>query len=214
MDSGASAALQKNVREQKTQHSIRKKLLRAALFVPVLFAIGIYLYFTVSYSNRFLPNTRLGNFDISGMTAPEAEQLLQRATDTYNLTLRFRDDQKETISGSAIDYQCVSVGRLQKLMESQDSFTWIWNLFSKERGQHQAVADFSGDALKAILSSLPECKEENMAAPEDAHPEFKDGTFVVEPEVLGTTLRSEDVYEAASNAVTKGRTAVDLEDCY
>ena len=152
--------------------------------------------------------------DAGKKTVPEVEEEIEKTVENYSLKLSFRDNRTETIDGDAIDYQYVSDGGVQKLLDEQNIYTWIGGaLFGSEKS-YTVGEDTKFDEQKLVegLSNLPEMKSENQAAPTDAYLLLDETTkrYNIVPETEGNVLNVEAVQAHAKSAVSGSVETVDL----
>jgi vancomycin resistance protein YoaR len=171
----------------------------------------VYAGFAYHYRDRFLQGTFINQVDCSGMTVDEVEKILAEQVEEYSLTLVFRDGSREELTAEQIGYHYVSDGSVQEVMDGQNPWMWITGYFRQTEDSVTAAADYEEEMLRENLYALPELQDEAMTAPADAYIDFQNGSFVIVPEVAGSTLNRETVLAAAEQAVEEARTELDLE---
>ena len=102
----------------------RRRGARAAwivLAVLVVAVAGAYAAGVAYFSQRFLPNTRIGGIDVSLMTADEAHDAVKGAADGYTLTLEAQNFELE-IEGDDVSYALDAAG----IECVAGSPAWLW----------------------------------------------------------------------------------------
>ncbi len=193
--------------------SLRKKIAVGCGAAACVLGI-IYIGIAQTYRTKFIEGTSINGIDAGKKTVPEVEEEIEKTVENYSLKLSFRDNRTETIDGDAIDYQYVSDGGVQKLLDEQNIYTWIGGaLFGSEKS-YTVGEDTKFDEQKLVegLSNLPEMKTENQVAPTDAYLLLDETTkrYNIVPETEGNVLNVEAVQAHAKSAVSGSVETVDL----
>lgn len=155
------------------------------------------------FSDRFFPDTVIGEYDVSLKTSAEAEEVLQAALGDYGLSvegqgLSFKLDSEEiglTLDSEAIVAQALEGPRM-----------WMWPLEMQEHHDLDSVLAASYDKA-TLLESVKEQVDsfnETATQPGDATVAYDEASrkFQVAPEVPGTALDPEAVAEVAGKAAS------------
>lgn len=193
-----------------------KKIQRSKIFISVLLIIvsvvGIgFFYFSTTYQTKFSHGTTINGIDVSGMTVEEAEKTIRSSAKHYEIKLKFRDQQIETISGKDIDFKYVNQYNIQEILDEQNGILLFWNRAHKE---YQLKGTYSVSKLEAAVEKLPEMDKKNMVKPQDASPIYEDGAFAISPEILGTTLKKESTISYVESALKESKDTLDMEEAY
>ena len=220
-----SAEVQKESAAEEGSEGLSKKL---AYFKSMSFgkkiAVGCgaaacvlavaYIGIAQTYKTKFIEGTSINGIDAGKKTVSEVEDEIEKTVENYSLKLSFRDNRTETIDGDAIDYQYVSDGGVQKLLDQQNIYTWISGaLFGSEKSYTVGEdTQFNEQKLVEGLSNLPEMKTENQVAPTDAYLLLDEATkrYNIIPETEGNGLNVEAVQAYAKSAVSGSVETVDL----
>ena len=165
--------------------SLRKKIAVGCGAAACVLAV-VYIGIAQTYKTKFIEGTSINGIDAGKKTVSEVEDEIEKTVENYSLKLSFRDNRTETIDGDAFDYQYVSDGGVQKLLDEQK--------------------------LVEGLSNLPEMKTENQVAPTDAYLLLDETTkrYNIVPETEGNVLNVEAVQAYAKSAVSGSVETVDL----
>ena len=193
--------------------SLKKKIAVGCGAAACVLAV-VYIGIAQTYKTKFIEGTSINGIDAGKKTVSEVEDEIEKTVENYSLKLSFRDNRTETIDGDAIDYQYVSDGGVQKLLNEQNIYTWIGGaLFGSEKSYTvDEDTQFNEQKLVEGLSNLPEMKTENQVAPTDAYLLLDETTkrYNIVPETEGNVLNVEAVQAYAKSAVSGSVETVDL----
>ncbi|MBP3879364.1 MAG: hypothetical protein J6D46_03515, partial [Lachnospiraceae bacterium] len=218
-DSADAAAVQENPEEESSKKSffsgmsLGKKIAMGCGAAACVLAVA-YIGVAQTYKTKFIEGTSINGIDAGKKTVSEVEDEIEESVEDYSLKISFRDNRTETIDGDAIDYQYVSDGGVQKLLDEQNIYTWIGGaLFGSEKS-YTVGEDTKYNEQKLVegLSNLPEMKTENQVAPTDAYLLLDETTnrYNIVPETEGNVLIVEAVQAHAKSAVSGSVETVDL----
>ena len=192
------------------------KILIIAFTVFILVLLGIYLGVGMYFKTRFFPGSEINGIDVSAKTVEEVEQLIANQVQDYTLTLVERDGKKEEIAGAEMQFEYVSEGVVQDLLEVQNSFLWITAYFNRDTYTMTAKTTYDKDLLREAMEKLECFDEEKNQKPENAYIEETAEGYELVDEVEGNQLDEEKTYELLVKAVDEGKDEVNLEeeDCY
>ena len=193
--------------------SLRKKIAVGCGAAACVLAV-VYIGIAQTYKTKFIEGTSINGIDAGKKTVSEVEDEIEKTVENYSLKLSFRDNRTETIDGDAFDYQYVSDGGVQRLLDEQNIYTWIGGaLFGSEKSYTvDEDTQFNEQKLVEGLSNLPEMKSENQVAPTDAYLLLDETTkrYNIVPETEGNVLNVEAVQAYAKSAVSGSVETVDL----
>ncbi len=197
----------------------KKKHSRTPLIVAgivVLIMVAVYLGFGVYYMDRFFPGTTVNGIDVSGKTVKEVENLVANQVQDYVLRVHEKDNKTEQIDGADIQFEYVSDGAAQQLKYSQNSFLWINAYFHPQEYTMTTPTVYNKAKLKEAMEKLDAFDSDKVTEPKDAYIDETSSGFEIVEEVEGNQLDEDKVYELLCQAVTDGKTEVNLEesDCY
>ena len=189
----------------------KKNEIKQAAITAVLSAAALtgslYIGKALDYDNIFIPGTIINGIDVSERTVKETEELLGE----YALTVSFRDGKDLTVDGSEIDYHYVSDGSLDRLMEGQNRYLWLYGMYRNTEYTIEEKKEYSKDKLLNILAAFPQMQKANMTEPHDAYLDYRNEQFEVVPEDEGTAFDPDQVTEMILEAVNTEKETLDLE---
>ena len=188
------------------KHEVRQGAIAALLSVAAL-AGSIYTGKALDYRDVFIPGTTINGINAADHTVEEMEELLGE----YQIEVSFRDGEDAVIEGGDIDFHYVSDGSLDRLMETQNPFMWLYGTYKGTSYKIKEDKAYDENKLIAILQGLPQMQKSNMISPEDAYLDYRDGKFEVIPEVEGTTLDVNKAENAVTEAVSAEKDKLDID---
>ena len=93
----------------------KKKWLKITLGIMALVLVGVYIGGIAAFHGKFLKNTDINGMDVSDMTVEEAEKLIREQVEDYQITLKERGNNSETITAEEIGYHYVSNRKFPKI---------------------------------------------------------------------------------------------------
>ena len=164
------------------------------------------------YTDRFIEGTIINGIDAGDMTAAEVEAVIRDRVEEYGLRVIFPAGSTEDLTSEEIGFSYASDNGVEKILKSQDKYDWIRGKFG-ETTAHQVgeKSAFNEETLKETVWALPEMQPENQIRPANAYMAMgEDHRLMIVPEVDGTVVDTEKVYNALVEAVRAGETEVDL----
>lgn len=199
------------------------KILRRVLIIVGVVLLAIYIGGAVFFMSHFEPNTKISDVDCSYKDISSTESAVSDHISDYKLTITERTSgtdntatTTESIKGSSIGVEYVSDGTVSKLLKSQNVFAWPAKLFSRSLSNNQVNVKYDDTKLKSAISSLKCMDTASMVAPADATIAFNGTEYVVQTEVIGTTLDASSTQTAIATAVSDTDANINLSDtgCY
>ena len=199
-----------NTREKSTH-----KVLLCAIFIPIGILFLVYLGFAFYFSSHFFYHTTINGIDVSVKKVSDAEDLLVQKIGTYTLELNGRENLQDYIYAEDVELTFVSNEEVSTYLSEQNPLLWflsIWNPTDKELGKCVSLDD---DLLKETIQSLVFFQKENIIKPKNAYINYVENQgYTLVPEVLGTTLDEDILFDNVREAILSGDTIISLEDYY
>ncbi len=175
---------------------------------------GYYISKSRQYETVFFPHTVINGIDVSHKTAEEVKALIAAGIEEYQLSIRLRGNDTETISPEEIDLHSVFDGSLEEYLDAQEPMRWWQHRSKQTEYEISAMIVFDEEKLQKKLDSLVCFSEEYAREPKDAYiSEYQSGQgYVVIPEEQGNLLDREMATAAIEEAIHNLRTEVSLED--
>lgn len=181
----------------------KRRVMRIRLVVigaAVAFLVIWYSVVAASYKNKFLPNTTINGFDVSGLSADYAESLLKNYVEDYSLELAFRGGVIENISNTDVGLSYVSTGEVSEILADQNRMGWLARRLGKKESYTVGTSiQFKENLLKSRLNEI--AAYTGGTDPVDAHIVRAYSNFYVMTEIEGNRLDQTKALEAVENAI-------------
>ena len=187
------------VRERKHKPAKILGITFGAIIAVMLVAYaGVALYFT----DRFMPNSTIGDIDVSLMSAGDAQKVLADSIIDYALSI---DGQGFSLKLSASDAGLsIDEGKVvQDMLSDMNAWAWPFELREEHDETAKLVATYNGTGLEDAIRAAVASFNEGATQPTNAAIKFEEAkaSFVVQPESVGTALDADAVIKAADDAV-------------
>ena len=155
------------------------------------------LYFT----DRFMPNTVLGDHDVSLKTSSEVQAILDDALSDYTVAVSgqgFSMKLSAKDAGVSFDGQAIVADALG------NTNPWLWPLeITREHDETDSLAASSGSSLANAVRTAVDEFNATATPPTDAVVAFDEqkNAFAVQPEATGTAPKLQAAAEAANQLV-------------
>lgn len=180
-------------------------------------AACIYIGAAVFFWSHFLPSTVLNGIDVSGKTAKEAEAMITRQIDGYEIKITGRDGQNETLKGADIGLKPKFGDSIVSRIRQQNAFAWPAALFTRHKIEEVTVVHFNEEAFQETANGLFCMQKENQKEPRDAYcSEYQAGGYRVIPQEEGSKIKKKKFMKKLSRAVSSLEEELPLEEsgCY
>lgn len=181
--------------------------------LAVIVVLILYSCVAYNYRNVFLMGTTINGIDCSDMTVEEVEAVLKSKVEDYELSIIFRDGTTEVISGESMNYQYVSDGSIQKLMDKQIPMLWIVNFITSPEYEVAEAVEFDRGLLASEYYALSSTSEEKMVSPTNAYVTYEGDKFIVVPEDEGNEIDHHAFLLKINEVVAASGTEIVAEDC-
>lgn len=195
----------------------KKWILLAAGIVVAVLAV-VYLALGFYFRSHFWFRTMINGVDCSGKSVAEVEETIRKEIGRYEIKLKERGGETETIGSSDIGLAPVFDGSLEQALRSRSGFAWPVSLFQKTTMEFETMVDYQEELFQEAVGALKCLKPENNVKPENAYlSEYKAGVgYEIVPEKEGTLLDGELLKAALQKAVIGLKDSLSLEEegCY
>ena len=194
----------------------RKKTLILKIILFILFLVllaGTEVYYLRQqqfYTLHFFPWTSINGIDVGNLTEDEAQELLEKSIDPYELTLNFRDGETETLTGEEMGYVYLPTKQVQELLSAQETGKWFLHLSDSKDYTVETPTGFSYEMLGETVYALPELAADRQKEPVDASLAWNGTEFEILPEDDGYMLDADLVYQAAYEAAKRKDAVLDV----
>ena len=198
----------------------KKPVLTCGIVVLVL--LIVYLAGMLYYNDKFLNGTMVNGSDVGGMTLQKANDQLSKKVNGQSLKLIFNDGQSEVLQSAQLgvsynkdkalifDTEMNKDNSLNQLMKNQNKWAWFIGFFKNEKNTLTDLIQISDENLTNGIASMEHAKEENQIAPTDAYIQYKDGSFSIIEETLGSKFNIEELVKNIKVALSEGKQQLDV----
>lgn len=186
----------------------KKPVLICGIIVLVL--LIVYLAGMLYYNDKFLNGTMVNGSDVGGMTLQKANDQLSKKVNGQSLKLIFNDGQSEVLQSAQLGVSYNKDNSLNQLMKNQNKWAWFIGFFKNEKNTLTDLIQISDENLTNGIASMEHAKEENQIAPTDAYIQYKDGSFSIIEETLGSKFNTEELVKNIKVALSEGKQQLDV----
>lgn len=178
--------------------------------IVVLVLLIVYLAGMLFYNDKFLNGTMINGSDVGGMTLQKANDQLSKKVNGQSLKLIFNDGQSEVLQSAQLGVSYNKDNSLNQLMKNQNKWAWFIGFFKNEKNILTDLIQISDENLTNGIASMEHAKEENQIAPTDAYIQYKDGSFSIIEETLGSKFNTEELVKNIKVALSEGKQQLDV----
>lgn len=178
--------------------------------IVVLVLLIVYLVGMLYYNDKFLNGTMVNGSDVGGMTLQKANDQLSKKVNGQSLKLIFNDGQSEVLQSAQLGVSYNKDNSLNQLMKNQNKWAWFIGFFKNEKNTLTDLIQISDENLTNGIASMEHAKEENQIAPTDAYIQYKDGSFAIIEETLGSKFNIEELVKNIKVALSEGKQQLDV----
>lgn len=178
--------------------------------IVVLVLLIVYLAGMLYYNDKFLNGTMVNGSDVGGMTLQKANDQLSKKVNGQSLKLIFNDGQNEVLQSAQLGVSYNKDNSLNQLMKNQNKWAWFIGFFKNEKNTLTDLIQISDENLTNGIASMEHAKEENQIAPTDAYIQYKDGSFAIIEETLGSKFNIEELVKNIKVALSEGKQQLDV----
>lgn len=178
--------------------------------IVVLILLIVYLAGMLFYNDKFLNGTMINGSDVGGMTLQKANDQLSKKVNGQSLKLIFNDGQSEVLQSAQLGVSYNKDNSLNQLMKNQNKWAWFIGFFKNEKNILTDLIQISDENLTNGIASMEHAKEENQIAPTDAYIQYKDGSFSIIEETLGSKFNIEELVKNIKVALSEGKQQLDV----
>lgn len=178
--------------------------------IVVLVLLIVYLAGMLYYNDKFLNGTMVNGSDVGGMTLQKANDQLSKKVNGQSLKLIFNDGQSEVLQSAQLGVSYNKDNSLNQLMKNQNKWAWFIGFFKNEKNTLTDLIQISDENLTNGIASMEHAKEENQIAPTDAYIQYKDGSFSIIEETLGSKFNIEELVKNLKVALSEGKQQLDV----
>lgn len=190
----------------------KRRIIIASIAAAALLLAAVYFGMVMYFNSHFFFRTKINGWKVGGMDLEKAEKKVGDGVEDYLLTVFDRDGEKHHIYGQDIGCKYVPDGSVEKLLEGQNPFRWIFAVFEPEEGEVPVTMEYEEDLISGAVAGMDCFQEGNIVEPENAEIKLGEDGYYIEPEEMGTHMVFENVLAKVKQAVSAGDSEVVLAD--
>lgn len=201
-----------------TRSSRHKSHTKVILWVVLGLFVALFAGYSIRgnhYADRFLPNTKINDINISNLSVAEANKKLKGNADQQEFSITDNGKPWKTVKKTELGLKTDYTDELQKILASQNQWKWgVAYVFAAENDSLDGVAVDEkklDQELTALNTEISELNKTRTATEDAKLTKDKDG-FKITPEVQGDTIDAEKVSTELKTAVTSQKDALELAD--
>ena len=185
-------------------------------FIIPAAVIVLYLCMALFFNNAFLPNTYINDVNYGFRTISDTEYRMKNNAEPEGIELIKNDGLSEMVDLSSLEYDVTITTDLNEILQSQNSFTWIFDLFQKNHYKANVNITYNTDNIDSIINNLKCVTSQKVSEPQDAYIEKTDNGYAIIPETEGSLINKEALKSAILYALNNNETSINLSDenCY
>ena len=203
-------AAEKEAKRAKSRRTMKTVIICVILGAVILGAL--YLIGLASSTGKFLKNTSINGFDVSGMNATEAAIALKSFDNADKVTINARNGKTVDIPFSDFGYNTDYATPVRRLYEGQDHSLWFMSYFKATDYTIDTGATYDEVKLDRLLGRTVWGTVDTS----DASIEYGAEGYYIKPEVYGDTVDREKLSAYVKECLDSCDYNIDLEDsgCY
>lgn len=147
---------------------IRDYKRRVAVVAMATILIGgiatCYITMRSFYQTHCLPNTYIGNTNVSGWSEQDIKSYYESSSQNRTLVLHGRDADC-SVSLSDADFKIKLKDDIDKMISSQNANVWFMSYFSDRQYDDAVTSEYDEERLQTLIEALPVFTDKNIQAP-------------------------------------------------
>ncbi len=168
------------------------------------------------YTGVFLPGTTINGIDVSMQTPEWIEEKLKAEAVAGEITIHERGGVTETIPREAVISKAEMDIPAADFISEDELKKWPFSIKETRSFEDSVTVTYDDKLITKAVSELDALDAKKMILPEDAYFAKTDAGYGIVPEVEGTLLNKDSVFDVVKEAIVSGTNEADLEaaDCY
>ena len=187
---------------------IKKRYIFIAVMIIIL--IGLYAGGVWYYRDHLFRDTKANSYSLSNMTVEEAERTFVKDLAAHQIKV-IKKEGTEILPASEAGITIDIGNQIKDLKLSQNYWQWPLHFFGSSTSDVQLKISYDPAKVTALVNQMDCFKKENITAPEDAYIDAGVSAFAIVPEVMGNTVKKNELLKKVEEAFQTGITEIDLE---
>lgn len=176
--------------------------------------LSVYTGISVYFMEHFFPGTTINGENADFLTTAEANDLILRQAEGYELVLEEKNGDTITLRSEELGVSCYTTDAVRKVKRRQNGFLWPRMFWQTDSYRIVPGVRFEEESYAETIHGL-ECLQGGKA-PRNARVEMTEDGYQICKEVEGTQVDEEMLAEQVRGAVTNQLERLNLEEsgCY
>lgn len=189
------------------------------LLIPIILGISIIITFLVVslfFNKHYLPNTYINGVNYGWYSVNNTEFRLINNAAPEAIELIKNDGLSEMVDLTQLEYEVLLNTDLENILQSQNSFMWIFALFKKDEFKADIKLTYNTENITSIVNNLKCVTSQKASPPQNAYIEKTDTGYQIVPETEGSLINKEVLETVLLYAINNGINTINLseENCY
>ncbi|MDF2541576.1 MAG: ErfK/YbiS/YcfS/YnhG family protein [Herbinix sp.] len=192
-----------------------KRKITTNIIIIIASIILLYLLASLYFLNHFFFHTVINGVDVSLKAYDEAEIIVQKYIDAYELQLIERNNKIEQISSQEINLQYNKNNSISEVYRKQKTYLWLGSVFQNKTYFVKDLYYYQDEMLKNIIEKLC-CLNNDRIEPQDVKFIYSDGRYKIKEEVYGNKIIRDKLIDIIHRSILEGNKYIDLDkmQCY
>jgi len=196
-----------SIQEQEKKSKKKKKFLKGlGIFFGIVLGLILiaYLAGVFYFTNRFMPYTNIGDFNVSMMSKADAATLIDETTADYQISVEGQG-LSFVLSSHDAGFDIDSEGIVTEALKGINPWLWPMEMQKTYDKSEALVASYGQDGMGQAIQSYIDEINEDATQPVNATIDYDDekDSYVVVPEQAGTALDRDAVMEQIGEAIVE-----------
>lgn len=202
-------------RRSDKKNTNKPKIIAAVALGVVLLGAGGYTVKSQTYNDHFLPNTFIGDLDVSDLSVKEANEQLIKAQGDLSFVITADGKEWKNIKKTTLGLESNFEAELKDLQAKQNP--WKWGVQYVAGPEKLALSPSAFDE-KVLTEQVADLEKQltvwnkERTQTKNASLERKEKGFEIVPEVQGNNVDTKKVFEQLKDQVLNGNSSLELTD--
>lgn len=201
--------------EEKQVRRIPKKAVIIILTVLATLLL-IYLGFAIYFIRHFYWGTTINALQVGGQSVGKVVGGFRAEAHEYELLLKERGEETETIKGSEIDIHFEAKEQVEEIKKKQNGFLWLFKLGTNKAYDLDKAYTYDAQKLQDKMNQLNCLDKKHQARPENASVVYEKDCFIIKAGDEGNLIKKDVLLTNLKEAIKSGEQDINLDEaaCY
>ena len=181
------------------------------IIISICTLLIIYFGMAIYFMNHFYFGSTINSISISGKSVEDVNKQMASEIQKYQLDIKERGGINEHIRGEKIGLKYDRNFEFKEFKDKQNPYKWISSIFNTKDSKMIVGVIYDADLFKEQVDKLSCFDSSKVIEPKNARYKYTDNGYVIVDEVIGNKGNKDILYNYAIDAVSTGKTTIDLE---